>query len=382
MIPLIEPSIGAKAKEYILDCLDSGWISYAGGYVDKIEEGICKYTGAKHAIATNSGTAGIMLALKLAGVGGTDEVIVPTLTFIATVNAVRHLGAHPVFMDCDDYLNIDQYKVIDFIESKYEKTLFGLRNKSTRRILKAILPVHVFGTPADLDHLMIYAREKEIPIVEDAAESLGSWFTEGNHTGTAGKLGVFSFSFNKIITGGTGGIIVTNDGEIAKRGKYLSLQAKDDPVRYIHNDVGYNLGLTNLNAALALSQLEQIDSFIHKRHATRMIYEERFMHTRGVKMVDIPSNCLPNYWIHGIIVEPDKYGMDREELMIRLGKKGIQARPLWGLNHQQKPYKHYYAHKIEKAKYYYDRVLNIPSGNTLTPEQIEIVAETINNKGR
>ena len=269
MISLSVPNISGNEWKYVKECLDTEWVSSAGKYVNLFESKIEDFTKAKHAIACVNGTSALQVSLRLAGVSPGSEVITSTLTFIAPVNSIIYNQASPVFMDCDDYYNIDVEKTIEFIE---KKTIFknGMSyNKTTNAHISAIIPVHVWGNAVYLDDLVKICRERNISIVEDSSESLGTFYTSGKysgkHTGTIGKIGNLSFNGNKIITCGGGGMILTNDTLIAEKAKYLTTQAKDDPIRYIHNEVGYNFRLTNIQSALGVAQLENLNEFLVKK---------------------------------------------------------------------------------------------------------------------
>ena len=258
-IPLSVPSIKGNEWEYVKECLDTEWVSSAGKYVDLFEQKIAEYTGSKYAIACMNGTAAIQVSLRLAGVEPGDEVIVPTLTFIAPVNAIAYNGASPIFMDADKYYNIDAEKTIEFIKNETVFKNGFTYNKKTNNKITAIIPVHVWGNACWLDELIELCNKQNIAIVEDACESLGTFYNagkyKGKHTGTFGKLGCLSFNGNKIITAGGGGMILTDDESLSEKAKYLSTQAKDDPVRYVHDEIGYNFRLTNIQAALGVAQL-------------------------------------------------------------------------------------------------------------------------------
>lgn len=383
MIPLAEPKISENAWKYVKSCLDTGWISYAGDYVDKLEQQVKAYTGAKHAVAVNGGTSGLMLALRLAGVGHEDEVLVPSLTFIATINAIKHVGAEPVFMDCEDYdLNMDWGKTLQFIEEECVKTPLGLQNKLTGRRVKAILPVHILGNlSAAPIALQRVAKEYRLAIIEDAAEAMGTWCTSGagkdRHAGTYGDLGVFSFSFNKMVTAGGGGLIITDNEEYGKRGKYLALQAKDDIVRYVHNDVGYNLGLTNIGAALACSQMECLDTFLDSHRLWWKTYSEELEDLPGLTVFSPPNEEEANFWLIAVTIDENKFGMNPEKLMTKLYTKGVQTRPLWMPSHMQAPYLRCQRFRIEKTEQVWRKTLCIPSGNTMTTSTCKEVVEAI-----
>ncbi|MBT6113361.1 MAG: aminotransferase class I/II-fold pyridoxal phosphate-dependent enzyme, partial [Candidatus Marinimicrobia bacterium] len=269
MIPLSVPYLNGNEWKYIKECLDTNWVSSAGRYVDLFEQKIAEYTGAKYAVACVNGTAALQVSLQLAGVQQGDEVIAPTLTFIAPINAIAYNGASPVFMDADDFYNIDPVKIIRFIENETKFKDGFSYNKSSGNRISAFVPVHVWGNACWLDKLVNICAERNIAIVEDASESLGTRYTRGNfkdkHTGTIGKLGCISFNGNKIITAGGGGMILTDDDELAQKARYLTTQAKDDPIKYLHHEIGYNFRLTNVQAALGVAQLEQLPSILEKK---------------------------------------------------------------------------------------------------------------------
>ncbi|MHC9543636.1 MAG: LegC family aminotransferase [Vulcanimicrobiota bacterium] len=381
MIPLSIPCFKGNEWKYVKECLDSGWVSSNGEFVEQFEKSLCNYLSVDHAIACVNGTSGLQVALRLVGVTPGDEVIVPTCTFIAPVNAVKYLQAEPIFMDCDEYLNIDVAKVLEFCRNECEMTVSGLRNKKSGRIIKAVLPVHVFGNPCDMEALMAIAEEFSLKVVEDATESLGSYYAEGRfkkrYTGTIGTLGVFSFNGNKIITTGGGGMIVTDDAALAEKARYLTTQAKDDPLRYIHNEIGYNFRLTNIQAALGVAQMEELDGFIRQKKENYELYRRLIENVNGITLMEPPPGTQSNYWFHALLLNKEVYGLTRDELMERLGRDNIQTRPLWHLNHLQKPYEKCFSYKIERAPYFMERVLNVPCSSNLTQGDVEKVIAAI-----
>lgn len=381
MIPLSVPNLKGRELQYIKKCIDTNWVSSSGSFVKDFEDAICSYVKSKHAVACVNGTAGLHIALNLSGVGKNDEVIVPALTFIAPVNAVKYLGAEPVFMDCDDYMNIDPVKLREFCIKECKITKAGLRNKSTGRIIKAVVPVHIFGNPCDMQEIMRIAKAYRLKVIEDATESLGAYYTVGIYkdkfTGTIGDIGVLSFNGNKIITTGGGGMIVTNNRLLVEKARYFTNQAKDDPVRYIHHEIGYNFRLTNLQAALGLAQLEQLKKFIRIKKNNYELYCKLLSSVKGIKMLGIPRGTFPNYWFYSLLVEKKEYGMDRENLMNCLTKKNIQSRPIWYLNHLQRPYRTNQAYRIEKAQKFWKSVLNLPCSTSLQEKQINHIASAI-----
>lgn len=380
-IPLSIPNFVGKEKEYVMQAIDSAWVSTGGEFITKFENNIAEYLNVEKAAAVQSGTASIHLGLKLLGIEPEDEVIVPTLTFIAAVNPIKYLCAEPVFMDCDDSLNIDINKLEKFLKQECEITSEGVKNKNTGRIIKAIVVVHVFGNMADMESLMEISRKYNLKVLEDATEALGTKYTVGKYSGrfagTIGDIGVYSFNGNKIITTGGGGMIVSKDKKIVEKAKYLSTQAKDDPLYYIHDEIGYNYRMTNLQAALGVAQLEQLENFIDVKKRNYKLYKDLISEIEGLQLLDFRENTRPNYWFYSLFVEKEKYGMGKDELLKRLKEVGIETRPIWYLNHLQKPFKNNYAYKIEKAIYYWERVLNIPCSTNLTVEDIKYVVGKI-----
>ena len=381
IIPLSVPSIQGNEWKYIKECLDTEWVSSAGKYVDIFEQKIAEYTGAKYAVACVNGTAALHVSLLLAGVKPEDEVIVPTLTFISPINVVRYCNAYPVFMDADDYYNIDVEKTIAFIKEETEFRNGFTYNKKTGRHIIAIIPVHVYGNAVNLKPLVEICKERNIRIIEDATESLGTYYTKGKYkdrfTGTLGDIGCYSFNGNKIITTGGGGMIVTDNKEYADKARYLTTQAKDDEVRYIHNEIGYNFRLTNIQAAMGVAQLEQLPGFVKIKAQNFELYKEQINKIPGLHLSESPDYANNNHWMYPLQIDKDVYGRDREKLMKYLSENKIQTRPVWYLNHLQKPYKDCQNYKIEKATELWENTLNIPCSVSLTNRQINDVLSAL-----
>ncbi len=373
-ISLSEPYLAGQEWTYIKECLDTGWVSSAGRFVDKFEENICAYTKAKYAVAVSSGTAALHTALLITGIQADHEVIVPTVTFIAAINAVRYVNAHPVFMDCDAFYNIDIAKTIEFINQETVfKNGFSV-NKKTKRKVTGIVVVHVFGNAVDLLPLKKVCQARNIKIIEDATESLGTFYTTGvlknKLTGTIGDVGCLSFNGNKIITAGGGGMILTNNRALAQKAKYLTTQAKDDGLYYIHHHVGYNYRLNNIQAAFGVAQLEQLPGFIQIRRNNYRLYQEQIDQIPGLTLNQLPSYAESNCWLYAVLLNVKEYGRSRDQLLKLFQEHQIEVRPLWHLNHLQKPYQHYQHYKIELAYKMLDRTLNLPSSASLTKEDI------------
>ena len=382
MIPLSVPSLKGNEWNYVKECLDTEWVSSAGKYVEKFESDFGSYVGVSHAVACVNGTAALQVALRIAGVLPGDEVIVPTLTFIAPVNAVRYLGAEPIFMDCDDYYNIDLDKTTDFIKNETEIRSGYTYNKTTGKRIAAIVPVHVFGNAVRMHELVLLCRDCKIMMIEDATESLGTFYNpdmDSVHTGTLGDMGCFSFNGNKIITTGGGGMIVTNVAEYAEQAKYLTTQAKDDEVRYIHNDIGYNFRLTNVQAAIGVAQLELLPEFLMSKRMNYETYKERVEHIDGLTISECPPYALNNHWMYPLRIDQKIYGKDREELMEYLKGQGIQTRPVWYLNHLQKPYCQNQSYQIDKALRMVEGTLCLPCSVSLTESDIEYVVDRLSH---
>jgi aminotransferase in exopolysaccharide biosynthesis len=378
---LHEPYINGNEWKYVKECLDTGWVSSAGKYVDLFEKKIAEYTGTKYAIATVNGTSALQVSLRLAGVHPGDEVVIPTLTFIAPVNAIRYNCATPVFMDADKYCNIDAEKTVAFIRNKTVFKSGFSYNKRTDARIKAIVPVHVFGNAVWLDELIPLCEERNIAVVEDAAESMGTRYVDGKfsgkHVGALGKLGCLSFNGNKIITTGGGGMILTNNADLAEKAKHLTTQAKNDDVRYIHNEIGYNFRLTNVLAAMGLAQLEQLSEFLERKLDIYHQYVEAVRHIEGLSILPVPEYARNNHWLNLLQIDSAEYGRDREGLMEDLHKKGIQSRFVWQLNHLQKPYRDCQTYKIELAEKIVKNTLCLPSSTQLNEEEIKKVIACI-----
>jgi len=377
-IPLSVPSISGNEMKYLKECIDSEWVSSAGSFVGQFESKISDYTGSRYAIAVVNGTSALHLSLMISGVGHNDEVIIPTVTFIAPVNAITYCGASPIFMDSDEFFNIDVEKTIEFLTNETITKKGYTYNKTTNKRIAAIVPVHVWGNAVDIEQLVGICKEKNIEIIEDASESLGTRYNskklKGKHTGTIGSFGCLSFNGNKIITTGGGGMILTNKQKFAEKAIYLSTQAKDDPKRYIHNNVGYNYRITNIQAALGVGQLEQLEKFINLKKAIRQSYLSHFKDISGITLSPSPNYANNNYWLNVIHINEEKYGRSINDLNEKFEANNIEVRPVWMLNHLQKPFKHYQSYNIENAIKQIKNSLCIPSSTKLSNEDIEKIA--------
>jgi perosamine synthetase len=385
-IPLSVPNLDIEILEYIRETIETGWVSTGGRFITQFENDVMDYTRAGGARSVQSGTAGLHVALRVLGVQPEDEVIVPTLTFIASVNPLVYLGANPLFMDCDDTLNMDPNKLRKFLEQECVVRNGVTYRKGSDKPIKGIIVVHVFGNPAEMEQIMDIAKEYHLFVLEDAAEAFGSYYTSGRYKdrycGTVGDIGVFSFNANKIITTGNGGMVVSENKGYLDEINYLSVQAKNDPLRYIHDAVGYNYRLTNISAAFGISQIRKLNSFIETKKRNYFKYAEEIKQIQGLRLLPFNENTAPNYWFYSLLIDPERYGKDREQLLAALLDRGIHTRPIWGLIHQQKPYRHHYAYSIERAHYYVDHVLNIPCSSNLSIEDVDFVIDSLRQLAR
>jgi perosamine synthetase len=373
-IPLSEPVICGNEWKYVKDCLDSGWVSYLGAYVEKFERAFTDYLGGGRCAAVANGTAALHLSLIGCGVLPNDEVIVPTLTFVASVNVVKYCFAHPVFMDCDnDTLCIDTQKTADFISKECELRKDGYSyNKKTNRRIKAIIPVHVFGHPVDMEPLCELCGRNNIDIIEDAAESIGSKY-KGKNTGLLGTIGCFSFNGNKLITAGGGGMVISKDNRLAEHVKHLSTQAKCDKFEYDHDYIGYNYRLSNVQAAIGLAQMERLKEFISIKRKNAILYKKLLAPVEQVEFIWEKPWAESNFWFYTIKI-PHKH---KKPLIDFLLAKQIQVRPIWKLIHTLGMYKNSQSYRIEAAPKAYESCINLPCSVSLTEQDIEYVAEEI-----
>ena len=381
MIPLSVPSLKGNEWKYVKECLDAEWVSSAGTYVERFESDLASFVRAPYAVACVNGTAALHVALLVVGVLPGEEVLVPTLTFIATINAVRYVGAEPVFMDCDDFYNVDVEKITEFLVKETEFRKGNTYNRSTGKRIAAIVPVHVFGNAAKLHGIVDICRERNIRIVEDATESLGTYYLNpelrDKHTGTVGDIGCFSFNGNKIITTGGGGMLVTSNAEYAKKARYLTTQAKDDEVRYVHNEVGFNFRLTNVQAAIGVAQMECLPEFVESKRKIYAMYKEKAGLIEGLVVAESPNYARNNHWMIPLQIEIDRYGKGREELMAFLSQRGIQTRPVWHLNHLQAPYRTCQSYRVEKAVALLRTTLCVPCSVNLGEDDIDRVISNL-----
>lgn len=382
-IPLSIPNLSLDILENVKETIETGWVSTGGRFITEFEEKVAKYVGVDRAVSCQSGTAGLHLALRVLGIMPGDEVIVPTLTFIAAVNPVRYLGAEPVFMDCDATLNMDMEKLESFLENECKFIKGKVINRKTQRTIKAIVVVHVFGNPANMEKLMELSEKYNLKVIEDATEALGSYFLTGKyvnqHCGTIGDIGVYSFNANKIITTGGGGMIVSHNQELLEKVAFLSVQAKTDSLYYIHDEIGYNYRMTNIQAAFGVDQIDRLEGFIETKIKNYKLYKKEIGKIEGLIFLPFRLDTRANHWFYSLVVDFKKYGMDRDQLLKKLDQQGVQTRPLWGLIHKQKPYLKNQGYYIEKAYDYERDLLNIPCSSNLSREDVMIVVGKLKN---
>ena len=357
-IPLHEPRFLGNEKKYLNECIDSTFVSSVGKFVDEFEEKIASYTGAKYAVATSNGTSALHISLLLANVEQNDEVITQPLTFIATCNAISYCNASPVFIDVDkDTMGMSPVALEIFLKENAEVKNQQCVNKSTGKIIKACIPMHTFGHPCRIEEIQKICKEWHIVLVEDSAESLGSFY-RGQHTGTFGELGVISFNGNKIITSGGGGCILTNNEDLAKKAKHITTTAKEPHKwEYSHDMVGYNYRMPNLNAALMVAQLEQLDGFLKSKRSLAKIYK-KFFQNGDIHFVIDPENAKSNYWLNSIILK----SKDQRDLFLdETNSQGIMTRPIWVLMNKLPMFEKAQCGDLTNAEWLEERVVNIPS---------------------
>lgn len=364
-IPLHEPHFGGNEWGYVKECLDTGWVSSVGKFVDRFEDDLAAYTGVKRAVAMVNGTAALHMALLLVGVREGDEVLIPALTFVATANAITYCGAIPHLVDSEERtLGLDPHKLGTYLSGIVEMRSDGAWNRLTGRRIKAVVPMHTFGHPVDLDSVVEVCSRYQLELVEDAAESLGSWY-KGEHTGNRGKVSALSFNGNKIITTGGGGAILTNDEELGRLAKHLTTTAKI-PHRweFNHDQIGYNYRMPNLNAALGCAQLEQLPEFIESKRLLAERYRSAFAVIEGVRFFCEPVDCRSNYWLNVLLLDEKQEG-ERYKLLDTTNSGGIMTRPAWTPMHRLPMFADCPRMDLSVAESLERRLINIPSSASL-----------------
>lgn len=358
-IPLHAPLFIGNERKYVMETLDSTFVSSVGAFVNRFEEMMCEITGSAYAISIVNGTNALHLALLLADVEREDEVLSQSLTFIATCNAISYIGASPTFIDVDlDTLGMSPTSLTNFLAEFGEKRSDGFTyNKKTNKRIKACVPMHTFGLPCRIDEIAAICEEWNITLIEDAAESLGSYY-KGKHTGVFGKIGIFSFNGNKTVTCGGGGALITNDEAIAKKAKHLTTQAKVPHAwAFVHDEIGYNYRMPNLNAALACAQLEQLALFVENKRELAATYRHEF-ESIDLKFCTEIEDAKANYWLNAILLH---HIGEREDFLAYMNSNGIMARPVWELMHRLPMFENAFRGDLSNAEYISDRLVNIPS---------------------
>lgn len=378
-IPLSIPNFEGNERKYVDEAIDQGWVSTGGAYINKLETDLANFLLADNVAACQSGTSAIHLSLVEAGVKPGDVVIVPPLTFIAAVNPVKYQFATPVFIDCDDSFCMDPIKLKEFCEKECEFN--GQNLKYNGQIIRALVVVHVFGNMADMESIMETANRYNIKVIEDATEALGTKYIsgkyKGKYAGTIGDFGCYSFNGNKIITTGGGGAITSTNSELVDHIRYLSTQAKNDAHYYIHDEIGYNYRMTNIQAALGVAQMEELPEFINRKQKNFELYKKLFAGYELAKIIEFREGISSNKWFYSLEIDTSKVNATMREIITALQEKGIQTRAIWGLINEQLPYITDVTYKLEKAPYYAKRILNLPSSTQITKEEIEYVVEQV-----
>lgn len=384
-IPLSVPNVCGNERKYVDEALEDGWISSVGSYVNRFEQELASYVGVDNAVAVASGSAGLHLAYMEAGVIQNDLVIVPSLTFIATVNPIRYLGAEPFFLDVDETLGLSPNALKQFLENECKIHNNEVIHKQSNRVVRAVCVVHVFGNLAHIEEIIEICKNYPLVVIEDAAEAIGTKKINGSNAGkfagTFADFGVYSFNGNKIISTGGGGMVVSNHPEKLQHIRFLSTQAKTDPWYFIHDEVGYNYRLTNIAAAIGVAQLEMLENFIDKKHQLYDVYKSIFSEY-GLELLPFRDDTRSNQWFFSLVWK-EEYGMNRHKLMRELKEIGIETRPVWGLIHEQKPYLDCMHGDLTQSIYYRECIVNIPCSTNLSIEEATYVANQIGKrKGR
>jgi perosamine synthetase len=367
-IPNAVPHLGGNEWKYLKECLDTNWVSSVGPFVERFEREVAQHVGVPHAVATVNGTAALHVALLAAGVGPGDEVLVPSFTFIATAHAVAHCGAQPVFLDCEPVSwGLDAGKVADFLARECVVKDGRVVNRTSGRTVRALLPVHLYGHPCDLDPLLELAGRYPLVIVEDATEVLGARY-KGRPVGAHGLVGCLSFNGNKIITTGGGGMVLTRDARLAARVRRLTTQGRADAVEFVHEEVGFNYRLTNIQAALGVAQLEQLDAFVESKRETARAYTDALGRLGGVTPLHEPPWAFSTFWMYSLLLDAAAWS-DVPALIAQAGAAGIQLRPLWRPLHRQPAFAGHQAYRIEVTDRLHARGVSLPCSVGITSEQ-------------
>lgn len=378
-VPLSIPNFEGNEKKYVDDAIAQGWVSTGGAYIAELEKQMEEFLHVDNVAACQSGTSALHLALIEAGVQPGDVVLVPPLTFIAAVNPVRYQFATPVFIDCDDSFCMDPVKLRQFCEEECMWKENQLTYKG--RIVRAIVVVHVFGNMADMESIMQVAEKYHVKVIEDATEALGTCYTDGVYAGrfagTIGDFGAYSFNGNKIITTGGGGAITAKNSQTVDHIRYLSTQAKDDTHYYIHNEVGYNYRMTNLQAAVGVAQMEELPEFIRRKRENYQLYRQYLQDFSLGKLMEFREGTASNQWFYSLEIDRTKIHASMRDIITKLEEHGIQTRAIWGLINEQVPYQNEDTFRLEKAPYYSKRIINLPCSTQITEDEIKYVVTQV-----
>lgn len=379
-IPLSVPNFSGNEKQYVNSAVVSEWVSSGGSLIPKFEQAIADYVGMPRAVACNSGSSGLHLAMMMAGIGAGDEVLAPTLTFIAAVNPIRYANAQPIFIGCDDTLCLDPKLAEEYLQQNARMEDGRCVSRVTGAHIKAIVVVHVFGNLADMESIMDLATRWNLIVIEDSTEALGSYFTAGRYAGkyagTIGDVGVYSFNGNKIITTGAGGMVVSNHDDWTQHAKHLSTQAKADELNFVHDEIGYNYRLTNLQAALGLAQLEQLEGFIAHKNKMYEFYRQRLNGKHNYRILPFRENTRSNHWFYSLYIE-DNHPLSRDEIIRRLSAEKIQTRPIWALIQDQADYPQNQYYGTQLARHYLSHVVNLPCSTNLLESDAQRVVDVL-----
>ncbi len=380
-ISLAEPNIGKKEWQYLKECLDSGWVSSSGSFVKSFEQFVSQRTKIKYATAVVNGTSALHLSLYVLGIRQNQEVLVPSLSFIAPINTIRYLGAIPVFMDCNEHHTMDINKTLEFLNNETFMKGGFCYNKKSKKKISAVLPVHTWGNPVEVNKIYGVCKKKNIKIIEDASESLGSLYQDNKrnmvHTGNIADIACLSFNGNKIVTSGGGGMILTKKKKDFDLVNYYSTQAKDDPFYYKHNNVGFNFRLTNIQAALGLAQMQSLSSFLEMKKKIYEMYDHSFRDIPGLDLIKPADNTKSNYWMTVLKVNEKTFGNSRDQVIKRLLNKGIECRPVWYPNHLQKPFKSFQSYNMKRTQLEVKSCICLPSSTNISRTDIGKVVSTV-----
>ncbi len=376
VIPNAVPHLAGNEWKYLKECLDTNWVSAVGPFVERFEREVAAWVGVPHAVATVNGTAALHVALLAAGVKPGDEVLLPSFTFIATANAVAYCGAHPVFLDSEEASwGLDPAKTADFLARECEVRQGAVINRKTGRVIRALLPVHLYGHPCDLDPVLELGRRYPLAIVEDSAEALGATY-KGRRVGAEGLAGCLSFNGNKIITTGSGGMVLTRDDALARRVRQLTTQARGDEIEFVHEEVGFNYRLSNLHAALGVAQLEQLEAFVEDKRRTAAFYQSALTPAEGLRPFLEAPWARSTYWMPSVLIDPRRCP-DIRALIRDLNADGIQVRPLWRPLHLQPAFRDCQRGPVEVAERLYARGLSLPCSVGITDGERRAVVEAL-----